>query len=155
MDRRIISQLLLATIAAVLQGVFWLSLGGIKINLVLIVLLALAFLVRDWRDYLLLVFWSGLLIRSNDEWDWTASALILIVLLVYLIKKFLPWQPLINYLIFVVVATVGFYGLIDWHFLVDDTIIFLKELAYNTLFGGLIYLILARFYEQQQTRNKF
>jgi len=80
--------------------------------------------------------------------DWLVVGVIAIPLLVYLTKKFLPWQSLISYLIFVALATAGFYGLIDWRFAFDNPLIFFQELVYNLLFGGLVYMILARFYSR-------
>ncbi len=148
MDRRLVSQLIIVAMAAVLQSLSWFSLGGIKINLAFIVLLAFAFLIRDWRWYLLLVMGSALILRVGDNWDWLVVGVIAIPLLVYLTKKFLPWQSLISYLIFVALATAGFYGLIDWRFAFDNPLIFFQELVYNLLFGGLVYMILARFYSR-------
>lgn len=146
MDRRLILQLIVVTLAAVMQSVTWLSLGGVKINIVLITMLALAFLIKDWRWYFFLTIWSALILRVGDGWSVVVFGLVAIPLTVYLIKRFLPWQSLISYLIFVIVATTGFYGLIDWRFLVDHSFIFLHEMAYNLLFGGLIYLIAAKLF---------
>lgn len=154
MDRRIISQSILVALFALTQNTTLLSLGGIKINLVLILILSLAFMVRNWAEYLFLVILSSIFLKVEHGWDWGVIAFILVVLAVYFLKKFLPWQLLINYLFFVFLSTSSFYLILDWHFIQNNFLIFFKELIYNLVFGGLLYLILIRFYDEG-TRTKF
>lgn len=148
MDSRLIVQLALITLAAFLQSVSWLSLAGVKINLVLVILLAQAFLIDDWKEYLLLVLVSVLFLRT-EKLDWAMMILAGITISAYLMKKILPWQSLVSYLIFVLSATFIFYGLMDWRFIKDNPNLFLKELFYNLLFGGFLYSVLAKFHEEK------
>ena len=146
MDSRLISQLFLVILSALIQNFSWFNFGGIKVNLPLIVIFSFAFIVKNWPDYLLLSLSSAYLLRTNSGWDFTIFIFLAVTFLVYLLKKFLPWRSLLSYLIFTAVGTFLFYLVIDFQFLRNDYFIFLKELIYNILFGGLIYLILASFY---------
>ncbi len=154
MDRRLASQIFLAVLFALLQNTNFLSLGGIKINLALILLLALAFIVRNWMEYSCLIILVSILLKVEAGWDWNVIVFILVILGVYFLKKFLPWQILLNYLFSVFLSTLVLYLLLDWHFIQNNFIIFFKELTYNMIFGALLYLILARFYGEK-TRIKF
>lgn len=146
MDRRLISQLILVILSALVQNFSWFSFGGLKVNLPLVVVLSFAFIVNNWPNYVLLSLTSAYLLKVYNGWDLVNFVFLSILLLVYLLKKFLPWRSLLNYLIFVAVATFLSYFLVDFQFLRSDYLIFLRELIYNLLFGGLIYLILSSFY---------
>ena len=154
MDRRIISQSILILLFALLQNTTHLSLGGIKTNLVLLLILSMAFMVRNWAEYLFLVFLSSIFLRVEQGWDWSIVSIVLVALAVYFFKKFLPWRLLVSYLFFVFLSTLSFYLILDWHFIQNNFLIFFKELIYNLIFGGLLYLILIKFYDEG-TRTKF
>jgi hypothetical protein len=154
MDRRLISQIALIVLVAILQNTRWLSLGGININLVLILVVALAFIVRHWSEYFLLVILAAIFLKSENFWDWSSGIFIITSFLVYLGRKFSPWRSLVSYPLLALLATVTFYLALDWRFVKEDYLILLRELVYNLIFGGLLYLILTRFYDEE-TRIKF
>ncbi len=150
MDRRLVSQIFLVILFALLQNTNLLSLSGIKINLALILILALAFMVRNWIEYLCLIIIASILLKAEAGWDWSIIIFTLVTLVIYFLKKFLPWQILLNYLFLVFLSTLIFYLLLDWHFIQNNFIIFSKELVYNMTFGLLLYLILIRFYNESR-----
>src|SRR3989344_7222246 len=109
MDRQLVSYFFLVLVAAILQNFNWLNLWGVRINLILILIIALAFVARNWLEYFLMVLFAAIFLKTQDGWDWTLGAFILTSALVYWGYKFAPWRSIINYLVLVLFATIFFY----------------------------------------------
>jgi hypothetical protein len=99
-------QIVLVTSVALLQNTGILTFWGITINLVLIILLPLAFFIKDWRQYFLLVIIAGLLLSFQPSLDWSVISLMGILIIAHLIKDKLPWRPFFSILVLLIIATI-------------------------------------------------
>jgi len=136
-------QIILVTIATLLQNTSILAFRGITINLALIILLPLAFFVKDWRQYFLLVLIAGLFLfirPINQLPDWPAIALLGILIITYFIKDKLPLRPYFSVLLLLIITTV----------VINLPHFFLLEVLINVILGMAAYFIFLLIWRRNQ-----
>lgn len=131
------AQIILVLAAALFQATDFFSLLGVKPNLALAVLISLAFFVKDWRFYAIIVLAAAFILKPVPGWDWDAAIMPTSVFAAYFIKNFFPWQPWLNNFVLLVGITfiLGFSG---------GALIY--ELFYNLTLGGVFFYIFKRSY---------
>lgn len=125
-------QVMLVTLAALLQNTDVANFLGIKPNFVLIILLPLTFFIKDWRYYLMLVVIAGLLLSIVSVWDWSAAFFAALLAVAYVLKNFLPWQPFFNNLTLLIAITVA----------VSFPVFLPVEIILNVILGTMVYYLL-------------
>jgi hypothetical protein len=153
MDSRVIIPALLVFGAALIQQTPLAVWGGIRINLILIILLVCVFIARGFAEYAIFTASAFLGSAMTLPWDRAAAALAAVALCAYASRRSLPWQSWVQYLLMLVVGTVFLYGLIDWHFLIREPLIVEKELFYTLVGGSVAYFYAARWYEKRTGRT--
>lgn len=146
MDRRLIWFIILVAVAALLQQIPGFGIGGVRPNLVLIVVLALSFVTRGFLEYLILLAAAAVFINPGLK---VTGAFLAVVLIAYFFSKLLPWRALLSYLFLLALSTTGFYLLTAVSFIRKSPSLFFQELFYNLVIGGLFFIILSRFYEKR------
>lgn len=122
-------QIILITLSALLQNTGAFNFWGVTPNLVLAALVPLAFLIKDWREYFLLVLIAGLLLSIQPFWNWPVIALVGLLILIRLIKNYLPWQPFFSILLLLILVTI----------IVDLPVFIPLEIIFNLILGIIIY----------------
>ena len=147
-----ITAVILVLVSALLQNTEFLSFYGIKINLVLALLLTFGFFIHNFWHYLTLSLEGILLLKISPGLDKQTLALFILVIAAFYLKKYLFWQPIINNVFLIIVATALFYLLIDFDFLIYNTATIILEAVYNVICGLVLYLILKRIYGEINVR---
>ncbi len=138
--------IILVLLAGLLQNTELISFYSVKVNLVLILLLVLIFFVHDLRYYLILALEGVLLLKVAPGLDVQTLVLLFLVLAAFYLKKRLVWQPVFSNALLIAVATVLFYALADFNFMIYSTPTLILEIIYNTIGGSALYLALERVY---------
>src|SRR3989338_165368 len=150
MAYKIIGIILLVVVAAFLQGVNF-YIFGVKPNWALAVFLALAF-VADFWFYLVMEFSALIVLRFQPAFSWELGALAVIIFLVFIAARQLPWKESINFLFLTFASPTLFYLLVNPKFLYFQIGIFLIELFYNLLLGLTVFFILKNYAPKSRFR---
>jgi hypothetical protein len=138
--------LILVILAAIVQNSHLLTVKGIQPNILLIVLVSLAFFTSEF------FFFSVLMLVALVTTELFSGGLLTMAVLfalgagVFLVKDHLPWKSWFNQLGLIMVGTFLFYLLIDIKFLQFDTTTVAWEVMYNSILGAVAFLLLSRFY---------
>lgn len=138
---RFIILFLLLLAAAFLQGLP-IVIFGLKLNLVLPLLLAAAFLLKDFLSLAILILAAILFLRFQPIFFWPSAAVGLIALATFAARGYLPWQDLINLPLLLLAATVIFYAMVDWQYLTSSYYLVFLEAVYNTIIGSTVFVVL-------------
>ncbi len=131
----------LVSIAASIQSTGLVSLGGIKINLILSFLIVLSFFVRRMTQFVCLLIVAVVMLEFRPTLEFSMMILAIVVAAIFFAKEWLPGKQLINCLLFVAVGTILFYGLIDFTFLTNNITGVLIEMIYNALVSAIIFIL--------------
>ncbi len=133
--REIIAGEALLFVAALFQGTALLTIAGVKPNIVLVFLVALAFAASNFTIYFFFVLGGIFFLRFSPAFEVSLLALGAICLFVFIIKERLPWQEFVNCLICIAFATITFYLFLDTSFIGREPLTVLAEVAYNMAIG--------------------
>ena len=150
MSGKIAALILLVLTAAWIQGANF-YIFGVKPNWVLAVFLALAF-VADFWFYLLMELAALIILRFQPAFSWELGVLALVIFLVFMAARHLPWKESVNFLVLSCAAPTLFYLLVNPTFLYSHPSVFLLELFYNLLLGLTIFFILENYAPKSRFR---
>ena len=113
------------------------SIFGVKPNLALTAVVVASFFVVNIREGLVLILSAALLLKFNAVFNLDILIFSLIGTAALIFKKYLIWQPLINCLILIGLATSGFYLFLSPSLIISG--IFLQEIIYNIILGIFVF----------------
>lgn len=149
MDSRLVVGAPLVFSVAVLQNTALFSVGGIKVNVIMIVLTAYIFIGMTFFDYCLLLFSAVAGLLPSAGWHVSIIAFIAAALGAYVARKLLPFQPWFGYYAILGISSVMLYMIIDWRFVIGMPLLFLQEVFYTMIGGALLYALVVRQYAQR------
>lgn len=149
MDSRLIVGAPLVFIVAVLQNTAFFSIGGIKVNIIMIVLTAYLFIALTFFDYCFLLLSAVAGLMSPAGWDVPILAFITALFVAYGARRFMPFQPWFGYYAVLGMNLLILYGIIDWHFIFNTPVLFFQELFYTMIGGAFLYAFAVRYYAQR------
>lgn len=132
--------------AFVLQLNHFLSLGGINPNLILLVIFGGVILEKKLRNYLALIL--AIIFLSVIFWPyWLKEIFILsgLGLAAFLFKKFLTGSAVWDFLILILLGTLGFYLTANFRYFSANPAALIVELFYNLSLGAVLVIILRLF----------
>lgn len=132
---------LLLLVAAFLQGLP-IVIFGVKLNLVLPLLIAAAFLIKDLLSLVILILAAILFLRFQPIFFWPSAAAGLIALAIFAARRYLPWRDSINLPFLLFAATAIFYAIVDWRYLTSSYSLVFLEAVYNTIIGSTVFTVL-------------
>jgi len=152
---KILIWLFFISLAAATQTNRFLSLNGINPNLILLFILLAVILEKEFPKVLILVFIIILLLIVVSPY-WSKPILVLggLGLLSFLFKKFLTGSIFWDFLILIILGSLGFYLIIDYRYFFADPIAIIAELFYNVLLGIFLFLIGESFFYAKKTGIK-
>lgn len=115
---------------------------GVKPNFVLAAFAATLFFVQEIWESIFLLSAASLFLKFSPHPDKEILLFFGIGVLTIIIARYLPWQPLINYLVLVFVYTLIFYLLLFPLMIISR--IFIQEVLYNLLAGSAVFFLLSR-----------
>lgn len=142
-----ITGIVLVFLGGLLQNTEFITLYGVKMNLVLVLLLTFGFFINNPWHYLILALEGTLLLKVSPGLDTQTLVLLVLIFLAFWLRKYLAWQPIISNVFLIAVATTLFHLLIDFNFLIYNTPTILLEVLYNIIGGLILYLILEKTHE--------
>lgn len=116
------------------------SIFGVKPNLALTAVVVASFFVANIWEGLVLILLAALFLKFNAVFSLDIVAFSLIGTAALIFKKYLIWQPLINCLILIGLASLGFYLFLSPSLILSR--IFLQEIIYNIILGLLVFVLL-------------
>jgi len=140
---KILIWLFFVFLAVIIQTNRLLNFNGVNPNLILLFILLAVVLEKEFRKALILIFLIIVLSVVVLPY-WSKQILILggLGLLALLFKKFLTGGAFWDFLILIVLGTLGFYLLKAPSYLITDFISVVGELIYNIILGiFLVFLI--------------
>ena len=140
---KILIWLFFVFLAVIIQTNRLLNLNGVNPNLILLFILLAVVSEKEFRKALILIF-AIVLLSAVVLPYWSKQILILggLGLLALLFKKFLTGGAFWDFLILIVLGTLGFYLLKAPSYLITDFISVVGELIYNIILGiFLVFLI--------------
>lgn len=146
MDSRIILGAPLVFIVAVLQNTAFFSVGGIKVNIIIIVLTAYVFIALTFFDYCLLLLSALAGLMPPAGWDVSITAFSTALIIAYGARRLLPFQPWFGYYAVLGMSMFILYGIIDWHFMIHTPLLFFREVFYTMMGGAFLYAFAVRYY---------
>ena len=146
----------LVTLGSVLQNTGVLMVRGVKPNLPLVLLVALAFFTSELGHFVLAILLTLLPLELLLDPATIIIAVIIIALGAFLIHNRLPGKPLVNLVLMIGIGTFLFYLIVDPAFLGSDLKTVLVETVYNALGGLLAFALWARFLNHEKaSRSAF
>ncbi len=131
---------LLIAVLTLIQS-FNFSILGVKPNLSLIAVIAASFFIIDvWEGFLLSAI-AAFLLKFSPALTKELIVFMGIAFVVIIVRNYFPWRRFLNNFILIALATFTFYVFMAGDFLYS--VLFWKELLFNLLFGGLIFVLLA------------
>jgi len=130
---------LLIVVLGVLQNTNLLMFAGIKPNLLLAIIIGLAFFIEDAWLYGFFAILSAVFLSVGGFF--TPEILVFILLAVIAFWAAARWhtQPFLNYLILIGALTFIFYLLTSPFYIISNPVGLFIELAYNAVLGALLY----------------
>ena len=121
---------ILVAAAGLIQNTDTLNAFGIKPNLALAVLVALAFFITTLFVYSALVLTAVAFLRFEGGFELSTLVFAIVAFLVFWLCEKLPGKNFINNILSIGLATLVFYLAADPAFFINDTISVIKEGAY-------------------------
>ena len=140
MISKFITPILLVTMAAFLQQTNFLLIYNVKPNLVLVIIIVMAFFIEFLWYYLLLMLIGLSLIRTSPGFEKEIIVLGFLLLVIFPTKKILPWKPQISIALLTIIATILFYLFSSENIIIKSPALAVTEIFYNVIFGLIIYL---------------
>ncbi len=116
------------------------SIFGVKPNLALTAVVAASFFVVNIWEGLVLILLAALFLKFNAVFNLDILVFCLIGTAALIVKKYLVWQPLINCLILIGLASLGLYLFLSPSLIISG--IFLQEIIYNIILGIPVFVLL-------------
>lgn len=148
---KILSWAIFIILAFVLQANHFFAVRGINPNLILLMIFLGVILERKLFGFLFLIF-TVILLSFVFLPFWPKGIFIAagLGLAAFLLKKFLTGNVFFDSLIVIFLGTLGFYLIINFHYLISNPIAIIAELFYNMTLGiSAIFLITNFFYEKE------
>ena len=152
MDARVIVRAGIIFGVALLQNTSLFVWGGIKLDLMLLVMFLYTFIAHTWAEYGVYVLVASIGLMTEPGWDPSVASFIAVALLAYAARGIFPLQSWLTYGVMLVAGTILLYSFIDWHFIVAAPLLLMQELVYTMIGGALFYMCTARFYAQRSGR---
>jgi len=136
-------------LAFALQTNHFLSLGGINPNLILLAVSGGVILEKKFRNFLGLIL--AIIFLSVIFWPyWLKEILVLSGLgsAAFLFKKFLTGSAVLDFLILILIGTLGFYLMANFRYFPANPAAIAAELFYNISLGGVLVVALKLFQRQ-------
>jgi len=149
MDSRLIIGVPLVFIVAVLQNTGLFSVGGIKANVIIVVLVAYLFITPTFFDYCLLLLSAAAGLMPSTGWDMPVTAFIVALIIAYGARRLLPFQPWFGYYAILGMSMLILYGIIDAHFILNTPFLFFREVIYTLMGGAFVYGFAVRYYAKR------
>jgi len=148
---KILIWLFFVFLAVIVQTNRFLELNGVNPNLILLFILLAVIWEKEFRKALILIFLIIALSTVVLPY-WSKQILTLggLGLLALLFKKFLTGGILGDFLILILLGSLGFYLITDYQYFFTDPIAIIAELFYNMGLGAILIIILKFF--QRQTK---
>lgn len=137
--------LVMMVIAGVAQASLWFVIGSVNPNLVLIALVAVAGMVEHFWQALLLASIGAALIQGTPGELLQTIGVMIAASVIWLLYHRLPWQPLMNSMIAIIVGTLALYATIDSAFIITSPKILIEEIAISIIGTLLFYGIKAQY----------
>ena len=131
-------------LSASLQGASNLSWFGVRPDVPLAFLVALAFVMEDFFIYVGLVLIAGALVGPVPGFSIEELVFILVLVAVFFLRERLPIRSLFATASSAAGATLVFYLAVDASFLTADSVAVFFEMIYNALLAALFYGIVSR-----------
>jgi hypothetical protein len=137
--------------AVFLQGSSQLSWFGIRPNISLSILTALAFMFSDFFVYAALVFITAAFVGPAPGFSFEELIFVLVLCALFFVRDRLSIRPLFAAVLLVVCGTFIFYLVVDPGFIAADFIAVLIEMFYNTLITLIFYMVFKRIFSHGKT----
>lgn len=131
----------LTVVVGLMQNTAFVSVAGVKPNLILVLLLFFIPLTANFYEYLILLLIAGFVLNLGSGFDSGVVALLVTLVFAYLIHYRLLWAKYLNFLILIALSTVLFYIFTSPVFIYENWDIVLKEAVYNLILGSLLVLL--------------
>ncbi len=148
MGSSLIARSLIVFVSALLQQTPLVMAFGIKANIILVALIAYAFVVRGFFDYIILVLVAAVGIMGSGWLDTPTAAFIAVSCAAYGARRLLPFQPWLSYMTIVVASTAALYIIIDWRFIARAPFLFTQEVVYNGVIALCVFAVIGGQYEK-------
>ena len=136
---------ILVAAAGLIQNTDTLNAFGIKPNLALAVLVALAFFITTLFVYSALVLTAVAFLRFEGGFELSTLVFAIVAFLVFWLCEKLPGKNFINNILSIGLATLVFYLAADPAFFINDTISVIKEGVYNIISGSAVFALASAF----------
>ena len=140
-------------LAAFLQGTEFLAIGGVKPNLVFVLIVVLSFFIPDILYFLILMLVGDIVLRSEFASYHEILILSLLSIISFSIGKRLPGKPIFNTIGVVALATLLYYLFVDSGFVMHAFGTVCIEIVLNSALAGILFLVfqkvLIREYEKK------
>lgn len=146
MDSRLIAGAPLVFIIALLQNTALFSIGGIKVNGIMIVLVAYTFIGLTFFEYCLLILSAAAGLMPSAGGNMPIMVFIATLLMAYGLRTLLPFQPWFGYYAVLGMSLCVLYLIIDWHFIITTPLLFAREVVYTMIGGAVVYAFALRRY---------
>ena len=142
-------------LAFVLQANHFLSLGAINPNLILLVIFGGVIAKKKILEFLILISATVLLSTVFLPY-WLKEILILgsLGILALLLKKLLTGNNFFDFLILILLGTLGFYSIINFRYLFANPPAIAAELIYNVILGLITIFVVKNFFYEEETGIK-
>lgn len=120
------------------------SFFGVKPNFAIIAISLIAVIAGSFLNKLFCIALSAMILKFSPDFNVEIAVFFMMGILIVVVAKYLPWNRLVNNLFLIFIYTIGLYL-----FLMPLKIIsavFFQEMIYNLILGGLISLLLDKFY---------
>lgn len=144
MDSRLLVGVPLVFSIAVLQNTALFFVGGIKVNVIIIIFVAYAFMGLTFFEYCVLLFSATVGLMPSAGWNMPVIAFSAAALIAYGARKVLPFQPWFGYYAILGISSVMIYVIIDWRFVTVMPLLFFREVIYTMIGGALLYAFAVR-----------
>ena len=141
----------LVLLAAWLQGSY-LTVVGIKPNLILAVFVALSFLLKSFWSYFGFSLVGAIILRPLPSLSWDLMVIWLVLTGLFFLKKFLPWHDAVNFIVSAIAGTLAIYLLISPGFIISHYFLVAGEAVVTLAIGAVLLLLLHRYAEKQGLR---
>lgn len=136
---------LLLLLAGLLQSTDFLSVGGVKPNWLLVVIILLVITGRPLLEYVMWSLLATFLLRFSPEpLLWHQLAFLMTVMAIFILNKFLPWSHYINLMAAVIISTALFYLLLSPNFIWQHWTIVIGEIIYNLIVVSILVFVWPR-----------
>jgi hypothetical protein len=135
--------LALILVIAWLQSNPTFAIYGVKPNLVMAFLGALAVFTSQFFFFIIIIILANLVLQNLFFFSWESIVFILLLALGFFLVRRLPWRTLINITALIILITLGLYLVIEPMFVFNNPRIVFLELIFNILFASLFYLLMS------------